>query len=541
MMSRRRKMPPGSHRAAQSYINSLSDAEYADFVAGTRAQLRDDPDQRQALLEEMRRTPLPRWAGEASRYGAVLEALRARAASAMNLNMAELDTPEGTMLGIGSTTAMAALQPAITAGHVHVTPDTLLAVQDRDYSREELWAWARDANLPLPWMYLDFSTTEEEGAPGVDASGREHVVAGALCWQEDESLIILPVGGPGTIADARRSQLRSLLSPVRVVFGPKHSFESVRLAGDIGIGPDEIWSEFAGEKGHPIWEAQQAALALALLPLACLLAYAEGELQLTCPLPSAKREAAAARGERVGLELRVDGAELDSAEYVRLTTTAMQTWKASLPATDVIPDTPPPQRPTSLTPEAASLGTVLAGLVESIGDAGALFIRRGPEEGAFYATGIGRAWVGGEERGAFSGLDAALADFEYQDVTDASDLDRALAETDGGRTDAVALCGGFVKDTAQRLGAQDVVLVMRAPAEQRCDVFRWRHSRVRAYVEDTHSFDDMLQMAQEVADTRVVAPDELRDTTPRAASKVGRNDPCWCGSGKKFKRCHGAG
>jgi preprotein translocase subunit SecA len=22
--------------------------------------------------------------------------------------------------------------------------------------------------------------------------------------------------------------------------------------------------------------------------------------------------------------------------------------------------------------------------------------------------------------------------------------------------------------------------------------------------------------------------------------KVGRNDPCWCGSGKKFKHCHGA-
>jgi len=24
-----------------------------------------------------------------------------------------------------------------------------------------------------------------------------------------------------------------------------------------------------------------------------------------------------------------------------------------------------------------------------------------------------------------------------------------------------------------------------------------------------------------------------------AAAKLGRNDPCWCGSGKKFKRCHG--
>ena len=25
-----------------------------------------------------------------------------------------------------------------------------------------------------------------------------------------------------------------------------------------------------------------------------------------------------------------------------------------------------------------------------------------------------------------------------------------------------------------------------------------------------------------------------------ARAKLGRNDPCWCGSGKKFKRCHGA-
>jgi len=24
-------------------------------------------------------------------------------------------------------------------------------------------------------------------------------------------------------------------------------------------------------------------------------------------------------------------------------------------------------------------------------------------------------------------------------------------------------------------------------------------------------------------------------------AKIGRNDPCHCGSGKKYKRCHGAG
>jgi len=31
------------------------------------------------------------------------------------------------------------------------------------------------------------------------------------------------------------------------------------------------------------------------------------------------------------------------------------------------------------------------------------------------------------------------------------------------------------------------------------------------------------------------------DTVRRAAPKVGRNDPCPCGSGRKFKLCHGAG
>jgi preprotein translocase subunit SecA len=26
----------------------------------------------------------------------------------------------------------------------------------------------------------------------------------------------------------------------------------------------------------------------------------------------------------------------------------------------------------------------------------------------------------------------------------------------------------------------------------------------------------------------------------RTGPKIGRNDPCYCGSGKKYKRCHGA-
>ena len=28
--------------------------------------------------------------------------------------------------------------------------------------------------------------------------------------------------------------------------------------------------------------------------------------------------------------------------------------------------------------------------------------------------------------------------------------------------------------------------------------------------------------------------------TVRKLAEPGRNEPCWCGSGKKFKKCHGA-
>jgi preprotein translocase subunit SecA len=44
------------------------------------------------------------------------------------------------------------------------------------------------------------------------------------------------------------------------------------------------------------------------------------------------------------------------------------------------------------------------------------------------------------------------------------------------------------------------------------------------------------QMAAEVVESPVPVETRRLDDT----EKVGRNDPCWCGSGKKFKKCHGA-
>jgi preprotein translocase subunit SecA len=36
------------------------------------------------------------------------------------------------------------------------------------------------------------------------------------------------------------------------------------------------------------------------------------------------------------------------------------------------------------------------------------------------------------------------------------------------------------------------------------------------------------------------APAALQTVQASPHQKIGRNDPCWCGSGKKFKKCHGA-
>jgi preprotein translocase subunit SecA len=36
------------------------------------------------------------------------------------------------------------------------------------------------------------------------------------------------------------------------------------------------------------------------------------------------------------------------------------------------------------------------------------------------------------------------------------------------------------------------------------------------------------------------APAEQETVVKSERDKIGRNDPCWCGSGKKYKKCHGA-
>ncbi len=38
----------------------------------------------------------------------------------------------------------------------------------------------------------------------------------------------------------------------------------------------------------------------------------------------------------------------------------------------------------------------------------------------------------------------------------------------------------------------------------------------------------------------VYEPVQVEQRVLDEKEQIGRNDPCWCGSGKKFKKCHGA-
>ena len=72
------------------------------------------------------------------------------------------------------------------------------------------------------------------------------------------------------------------------------------------------------------------------------------------------------------------------------------------------------------------------------------------------------------------------------------------------------------------------------------------HLEGRAIVPQAYEIRRALEKSEEAFLARVESGENagLRTARPSApfvhrAEKTGRNDPCFCGSGKKFKKCHG--
>jgi preprotein translocase subunit SecA len=71
--------------------------------------------------------------------------------------------------------------------------------------------------------------------------------------------------------------------------------------------------------------------------------------------------------------------------------------------------------------------------------------------------------------------------------------------------------------------------------------------RVQSPEQVTEAAQQMEARAEQMANVTYTAPTETGDAesitdpgaAPSSVPRVGRNDPCPCGSGKKYKQCHG--
>jgi len=92
----------------------------------------------------------------------------------------------------------------------------------------------------------------------------------------------------------------------------------------------------------------------------------------------------------------------------------------------------------------------------------------------------------------------------------------------------------------QRAAAQQASLPLPQPGEEHAPVPI--HTRAPSTTIDELEKEFQRKKRRELEQARAVssASGESAPAQRVTGEKVGRNDPCPCGSGKKYKKCHGA-
>jgi len=78
-----------------------------------------------------------------------------------------------------------------------------------------------------------------------------------------------------------------------------------------------------------------------------------------------------------------------------------------------------------------------------------------------------------------------------------------------------------------------VELVQQAPPQPEPPLMQAHH------LDPTTGEDEFANTTYQ-AEEVIVAPENRNPDDPQTWGKVGRNEACPCGSGKKYKHCHGA-
>jgi preprotein translocase subunit SecA len=92
-----------------------------------------------------------------------------------------------------------------------------------------------------------------------------------------------------------------------------------------------------------------------------------------------------------------------------------------------------------------------------------------------------------------------------------------------------AMMGGLGEDVIRRMFRVSVVAAPNQPVPTRTV-----HA---AATQESHAAFSAFDRSETA--TATSAPPRTSTTPVRVQAKVGRNDPCPCGSGKKYKKCHG--
>jgi preprotein translocase subunit SecA len=80
--------------------------------------------------------------------------------------------------------------------------------------------------------------------------------------------------------------------------------------------------------------------------------------------------------------------------------------------------------------------------------------------------------------------------------------------------------------------------IKRAVVERICHIKLMTQEEIEAIHREQEKLLELQLKAHQEAEAQKILAEEKKII--RATVKVGRNDPCPCGSGKKFKACHGA-
>jgi len=99
-----------------------------------------------------------------------------------------------------------------------------------------------------------------------------------------------------------------------------------------------------------------------------------------------------------------------------------------------------------------------------------------------------------------------------------------------------AMMGGLGEDVVRRFFR---VSIVQQPSGGASGVPAEASPKRPAATRESHATFSAFDEARSAASAATSAPPEPRRPV-KVEQKVGRNDPCPCGSGKKYKKCHGA-